>query len=375
MRRASIVALLLHAAAALAPSKFSRRKTLLGGAAACAVATVPSRADAIEAASKLPAAKLSGVLYDCRRGLASPASPEALTSMLNKNILGAATASNTRGVLCVSERHDCFDHHLAQLYTIKQLRKALRQREDRAQVAVGLEAFQRIHQTYLDRYVSADPNYGLNELFRDVNWQQTWGYDPLHYAPILEDARRTGMRLVGLSPPDELLDAVSGAGIPHSTSPLWPFLPEGGVCNNNAPGRVERLYGSNADAERLTEIQNFRDEYMADAAARHYDSGHKRDGWLVILAGQRHVANRDGLPDRITRRMARATSTPAHSASVFRGVHTILPETTTFPVKLACLPSASYGDVVWLQPKAADFDPSKVNRAPRPSPKEPARRA
>jgi len=159
MRRASIVALLLHAAAALAPSKFSRRKTLLGGAAACAVATVPSRADAIEAASKLPAAKLSGVLYDCRRGLASPASPEALTSMLNKNILGAATASNTRGVLCVSERHDCFDHHLAQLYTIKQLRKALRQREDRAQVAVGLEAFQRIHQTYLDRYVSADPNY------------------------------------------------------------------------------------------------------------------------------------------------------------------------------------------------------------------------
>ena len=45
-----------------------------------------------------------------------------------------------------------------------------------------------------------------------MNWQQTWGYDPLHYAPILEDARRTGMRLVGLSPPDELLDAVARAG-------------------------------------------------------------------------------------------------------------------------------------------------------------------
>ena len=131
---------------------------------------------------------------------------DTIVSMINTNVLGAG-APLTRGVLCVSERHDCFDHHLAQLYTIKQLRKALRQREDRAQVAVGLEAFQRIHQTYLDRYVSADPNYGLNELFRDVDWQQTWGYDPLHYAPILEDARRTGMRLVGLSPPDELLDA------------------------------------------------------------------------------------------------------------------------------------------------------------------------
>jgi hypothetical protein len=150
-------ALLVHAAAALAPRSppVNRRTTLKGVTAACAVAAAPSPADAIEKASN------AGVLYDCRRGLASPASPEALQSMINTNVLGAG-APLTRGVLCVSERHDCFDHHLAQLYTIKQLRKALRQREDRAQVAVGLEAFQRIHQTYLDRYVSADPNYGAN---------------------------------------------------------------------------------------------------------------------------------------------------------------------------------------------------------------------
>ena len=220
-------ALLVHAAAALAPRSppVNRRTTLKGVAGACAVAAAPSPADAVEKASKSRAAQLAGVLYDCRRGLASPATPDALTSMINTNVLGAG-APLTRGVLCVSERHDCFDHHLAQLYTIKQLRKALRQREDRAQVAVGLEAFQRIHQTYLDRYVSADPNYGLNELFRDVDWQQTWGYDPLHYAPILEDARRTGMRLVGLSPPDELLDAVAKAGgVRNLESPLWPFLP------------------------------------------------------------------------------------------------------------------------------------------------------
>ena len=88
---------------------------------------------------------------------------------------------------------------------------------------------------------------------------------------------------------------------------------------------------------------------------------------LDFHTGQRHVANRDGLPDRVARRVARAASTPAHGDAVFRGVHTILPETTNFPVKLACLPSSTYGDVVWLQPKSADFDPSKVNRAPRPA--------
>ena len=81
-------ALLVHAAAALAPRSppVSRRTTLKGVTAACAVAAAPSPADAIEKASN------AGVLYDCRRGLASPATPDALASMLNANVLGAAPA-------------------------------------------------------------------------------------------------------------------------------------------------------------------------------------------------------------------------------------------------------------------------------------------
>jgi hypothetical protein len=87
-------ALLVHAAAALTPRSppVNRRTTLKGVTAACAVAAAPSPADAIEKASKSRAAQLAGVLYDCRRGLASPATPDALTSMLNANVLGAAPA-------------------------------------------------------------------------------------------------------------------------------------------------------------------------------------------------------------------------------------------------------------------------------------------
>ena len=87
-------ALLVHAAAALAPRSppVNRRTTLKGVAGACAVAAAPSPADAVEKASKSRAAQLAGVLYDCRRGLASPATPDALASMLNANVLGAAPA-------------------------------------------------------------------------------------------------------------------------------------------------------------------------------------------------------------------------------------------------------------------------------------------
>jgi len=296
-----------------------------------------------------------------------PASPSFLSALLDKAVLGTANL-NTRGVVCVAERHDCFDHHLAQLYTIKSLRKTLRRREGPdAGLAVGLEAFQRPHQAYLDRYVAGAPDYGLRELFRDVRWSDTWGYDPLHYAPILEDARLHGTRLVGLSPPDELLDAVTRVGSENLDRGTSAFLPTGGTDAGRRldAEREQRLFANRRDSQQLLEVQNFRDEYMADSAALHYDHRRSRDGWLVLLAGSRHVAHRDGLPDRVARRVASRTEAPADDR-VFRGVHTIIPETVSFPVKAACFPSSTYGDIVWYQRPGEGFDPAKINRAPRP---------
>mmetsp|Transcript_7470 Transcript_7470/g.22123 ORF Transcript_7470/g.22123 Transcript_7470/m.22123 type:complete len:381 (-) Transcript_7470:46-1188(-) len=348
--------------------QLTRRNALFAGAATLSVNPQQAAAEAPPAA---------GILYDCRRGLSCPATPDFLTALMDRTMLGVGACAKgitqSRGVICVSERHDDFSHHLAQLYTIKSLRKTLRRREGpAASVAVGLEAFQRGHQVYLDRYVSADPAYGLRELLRDVEWKTTWGYDPLLYAPILEDARHTGTRLVGLSPPDALLARVERTALADLDKSTKAFLPENGVSARSELRNAE-LFGDAAAAKdpkaraRLVEVQNFRDEYMSESAALHYDKRRKRDGWLVVLAGERHVANREGVPDRVARRVGRATNTPEHADVVFRGVHTIVPQTVAFPVRAACFPGPDHSDVVWFQPMPDSFNPNKINRAPRPT--------
>ena len=114
------------------------------------------------------------------------------------------------------------------------------------------------------------------------------------------------------------------------------------------------------------EVQNFRDEYMADAAARLRleRSGAGRGRGARAAGSQRHVANRDEMekPRRAHRRARRVA--PAHGDAVFRGVHASGRGGDGVPAKLACLRVVDLRGFVWLQPKSADFD-LKVNRARR----------
>ena len=55
------------------------------------------------------------------------------------------------------------------------------------------------------------------------------------------------------------------------------------------------------------QAQTLWDEYMAESAAKYMDS--HPDSRLVVLAGASHVASRDGVPDRYTRRTGGSTFT------------------------------------------------------------------
>ena len=383
-------AALLQLAACLALASsltFSRRNIFKGGVALASTTLAPEPSAAASTVN-------AGVLYDTHSGMSMPASPEMLTKLVDTAVLGPIR--KTRGVLCVAERHDSFDHHLAQLRSIKTLTAAVKRRDESARVAVGLEAFQRTHQVWLDRFVNAraagDGTYDFDfeDLLKAVSWDTTWGYDPYHYLPILDHARKTRTRLVGLSPPPELLSLVEHKGVEAvSGDPVCSkFLPEGGVDDalGGAARRKRTLDGMAAkkgcDEARVVDVQNFRDEYMSESVAMHYETFQKdpvdrdvqRDGWLVVLAGSRHVAHRDGMPHRIARRVAAKTNDYSRSDAVYRGVHTIIPEVLDFPVEARKFPSTDYGDYVWYMPRRPDFDPKIVNNAPRPPPAAPAHR-
>ena len=128
-------------------------------------------------------------------------------------------SKETTGLVCVSERHDDFEHHLVQLHVIQSIRKALDQRHpgrvaakskfntftrsgffssappgatgskttatttdnnySSKTFAIGMECFQRKDQPFLDKFVHSgstnplsivDTKYTINDLKRDVNW-------------------------------------------------------------------------------------------------------------------------------------------------------------------------------------------------------------
>eukprot|EP00957_Ditylum_brightwellii_P116041 8852935-Ditylum_brightwellii.AAC.1 len=70
----------------------------------------------------------------------------------------------------------------------------------------------------------------------------------------------------------------------------------GSICDGAIESYIERLY----------EVQCFREEYMAETAALHMTKQEQTNnpGWVVILAGERHILGRDGIPNRALRRMA-----------------------------------------------------------------------
>ena len=178
--------------------------------------------------TKLPfpgSQKNIGVLWRTIRGQATPATPGTLNTLVHSELFGGGSdkdtscSKETTGLVCVSERHDDFEHHLVQLHVIQSIRKALDQRHpvkvaaakskfntftrsgffssappgatgsktttttennySSKTFAIGMECFQRKDQPFLDKFVHSgstnplsivDTKYTINDLKRDVNW-------------------------------------------------------------------------------------------------------------------------------------------------------------------------------------------------------------
>ena len=216
------------AAAATIGSAFVLAKpttiTAMGSTSAVTTSTTTAEEDN---STKLPfpgSQKNIGVLWRTIRGQATPATPGTLNTLVHSELFGGGSdkdtscSKETTGLVCVSERHDDFEHHLVQLHVIQSIRKALDQRHpvkvaaakskfntftrsgffssappgatgskatttenkySSKTFAIGMECFQRKDQPFLDKFVHSgstnplsivDTKYTINDLKRDVNW-------------------------------------------------------------------------------------------------------------------------------------------------------------------------------------------------------------
>jgi len=222
---------------------------------------------------------------------------------------------------------------------------------------IGMEMFYRKHQPILDNYIFGDGT--LQSLREDTKWDTTWGHKLSYYAKLLQYCKYHKIRIIGLNIPVPVVQVVRRIGLNSLPQELATNLPEidlsnkkhrkrfmdimemfGGVHGSLPPGALDRLY----------EAQTLWDEYMAESVAQVYEDYYKESQnqknkspkkrlKLVALAGSAHIQNRDGVPERITKRIG-------------KDVFTVVPVTVKFE-KETGLPSVqkpedqSFADWVW----------------------------
>jgi len=278
----------------------------------------------------------NGFLWKTLTEQAFPATPQSLSSIFRNEVLGPCSELNS-GIVCVSERHDDFEHHTVQLKVLMTMRKLLadKSKDVGENLSIGMEMFMEQHQGYLDRFVT-EADYDIKDLMRDTNWDITWGYDIMHYLPILMFAKKSDVRIIGLHPSDEQMENV----------------------------RQQTLIETHGciDAAKAA-VFSFRDDYMAETAATHMIR--HPEGWVVLFAGERHILKRDGIPSRALRGLAKLRlafpSLPSN-----RGVFTIVPRTISFPLVLKDALGMEAADYVWYVQRdpSVSFNEHDVNNAP-----------
>jgi uncharacterized iron-regulated protein len=182
-------------------------------------------------------------------------------------------------IVYLGEIHDRLLDHQNQLAIIEHLY------QKNPRLAMGLEMFQKPYQGSIDRYLAGQISEA--ELVKQTEYQKRWGFPWDNYAPLLRFAKEHKLPVVALNVPTE---------IDKSNAIYRQLIQES--FNQHQHQAVTNSKGW----ERFYETQLVWDETMAATIAEFYQQ-HPGDRFVAI-AGQAHIENGYGIPDRVARRLA-----------------------------------------------------------------------
>jgi uncharacterized iron-regulated protein len=205
---------------------------------------------------------------------------------------------SSKELIFVGEAHDNPDHHLIQV----QILQAVASRSP--SLAVGMEFFQKHQQPIVDRYVQGEITE--KEFLEAVEWKKTWGFDYHFYRPLMQLSRERKYRVLAINAPNDLVRKVARTGLKS----LDPFereqLPkEIDLTQDRHRAFLNDIYKDHSphelkDFEFFYEAQCVWEETMAHHLAEHLAAG---KGRLIAFAGNGHIVNKFGIPDRTVRRV------------------------------------------------------------------------
>jgi uncharacterized iron-regulated protein len=205
---------------------------------------------------------------------------------------------STKDLIFVGEAHDNPDHHLIQI----QILQAVANRSPT--LTMGMEFFQEHQQPILDRYVQGEMTE--KEFLEAVDWKKAWGFDYHLYRPLMQFARERKYRVLAINAPNSVVRKVARTGLESLDPSERDQLPKDIDLNQERHRSfLQEIYTEHSprdlkEFEFFYEAQCVWEEAMASHLAEHLASG---KGRLIAFAGNGHIVNKFGIPDRTLRRV------------------------------------------------------------------------
>ena len=198
----------------------------------------------------------------------------------------------------VGENHDIPEHHLIQVQILQGL--MLRYNVP----AVGMEFFHRPAQGIVDEYMEG----GMVEtaFLEKIQWEKTWGFPYHFYRPLIVQIREKNGALLAINVPRKVVRKIARSGLAGlNKEERSQVARELDLNNEEHKAYMKKIFGGHSHHgiqhfDFFYEAQCVWDETMAETIADYLKNN---PGPMVVFAGNGHIVNQFGIPDRVKRRL------------------------------------------------------------------------
>ncbi|WP_245912239.1 ChaN family lipoprotein [Brunnivagina elsteri] len=212
-------------------------------------------------------------------------------------------------VIYLGETHDSAEDHKKQLKIIQELSDRFGNRNNK-KIAIAMEMFQRPSQNAINNYLAG--KITEEELVKQTEYEQRWGFPWELYAPILRFAKANNIPILAINTPSEITRKVSRQGLESLTPEERKLIPPFSEIHTS-PDEYRKLVlaafeahqnagqGTSKNLESFFLAQVLWDETMAESIANFVKANPKTQ--VIVLAGQGHIVYDYGIPSRVKRRL------------------------------------------------------------------------
>ncbi len=204
----------------------------------------------------------------------------------------------SKRLVFVGEAHDNREHHLLQV----QILQALLFREPGMDTA--MEFFQVDQQQAIDRYF--DGRTDEPQFLEEAQWSKTWGFPYRFYRSLIQATKDRNRRLLAINAPRGIIKHIARGGLaglkPEERTQLAENID---LTDAEHLAFVHEIYkmhahGSLKNFDYFYQAQCAWEDTMAENIAKYLVSQERK---LIVFAGNGHILNRYGIPNRVSRRL------------------------------------------------------------------------